>query len=172
MSAERRNQDLLKIQTLCNNSGGKLSIKTTSGNPLSKIVLLSKYKTVVDQSYPDKINASVTITIDLPPRYPFNGGEPKVNLNPIVYHPNVYSGGTICLGKKWMPTEYLDLFVKRVLAIITYEPSVIDDKSAANTDAARWYLSRIKSYPSYFPSDSITFEAEKPKPSIAWNNLK
>ena len=168
MSDVRRNQDLEKLKSLCAQSHGKLIILKTSGNPVSKIEIESKYKTAVDSSYPKKTNTSTKITIELLSKYPFSGGEPIVYLKPIIFHPHVYSSGRICLGKKWMPTETLDLFVKRVLSIITYDPSVIDFKSPANGEALNWYNKN----PNLFPTDKLNFSPAPQKPTMSWNNLK
>jgi ubiquitin-protein ligase len=170
MTDVRRNNDLEKLRNLCAESNGKLSIISTSGTPVSKIELESKYKTVGDESYPNKISISTRFVIELMARYPFV--EPAVNIKSNILHPNIYSSGRICLGRKWMPTETLDLFVKRILAIITYDKSIINEDSPANGDALRWYRTTVRNHPNMFPTDKLIFNADAHKQKMSWNNIK
>ena len=170
MSDVRRNQDLEKLKSLCAQSHGKLIILKTSGNPISKIEIESKFNAVPDSSYPSKVSNSIIFTIELLSKYPF--AEPVVHINSKIFHPNIYISGRICLGKKWLPTDKLDLFVKRILSIITYEPNLIDLDPPANAEAAKWYKSAIQKYPKSFPTDKLNFASAPEKTTMNWNNLK
>ena len=170
MSDVRRNQDLEKLKSLCAQSHGKLIILKTSGNPISKIEIESKFNAVPDSSYPSKVSNSIIFTIELLSKYPYV--EPVVNINSKIYHPNIYTSGRICLGPKWLTTDKLDLFVKRILSIITYDLNVLNLSSPANPEAARWYKTASQKNPKSFPTDKLNFSSVPEKTTMNWNNLK
>jgi ubiquitin-protein ligase len=170
MSDVRRIQDLEKLKFLCLQSHGKLIIRKTSGNPISKIEIESKFNAVPDSSYPSKVSNSIIFTIELLSKYPFV--EPVVHINSKIYHPNIYTSGRICLGQKWLPTDKLDLFVKRILSIITYDANVLNLSSPANGEAANWYKSAYQKNPKLFPTDKLDFSSAPEKTAMSWNNLK
>ncbi len=167
--SERRNQDVNKLNQLSKESGGKIQVLSTVGNPISKIVVKLIYPTAVDSNYPKKIQPTSTIVINLSSRYPFD--EPTVSFEkPIVFHPNIYSSGRICFGTKWLPTEGLDLLVKRVIKIITFDADILNEQSPANTSALNWYRKAVNQYSSSFPTTkNININSTTPK--MSWNNL-
>lgn len=169
--SERRNQDLIKLNELVKSTNGKVQILSKSGNPVSTIVIELNYPTVVNSNYPTEICNKTKITISLSSKYPFT--EPSVSFDkPIVFHPNVYDSGRICFGTKWLPTQGLDLLIKRVIKIITFEPDILNEASPANVKALNWYRSVIKKFPTKFPTTKLQSGNETNKPSMSWNNLK
>lgn len=168
---ERRVQDLVKLNQLASSSNGKIKIISSTGNPVSKIIVELNYPTAINSNYPDKVQFSSRIAIQLTSRYPFT--EPVVDFEkPIVFHPNVYDSGRICFGTKWLPTQGLDLLVKRIVKIITYEPDILNEKSPANQTALKWYAKTFLKYPSKFPTTKIAPMKEAGGSSMSWNNLK
>jgi predicted Zn finger-like uncharacterized protein len=167
--AERRSQDVEKLKELQALSQKRVNILRTSGNPVCEIELELHYKTAPSNSYPTKVQDITRVSIQLPSRYPFQ--EPIASISTPVFHPNVYSSGKICLGTKWLPTEGLDLLVKRIIQIITYDPSILNAGSPANRVALSWYQSAKPKYPSAFPTDVAQFINEESSTKIKWNDV-
>ena len=109
------------------------------------------------------------ITISLPAKYPF--AEPSVAINTPIFHPNVYKSGLICLGTGWLPTQGLDLLVKKIMQIITFDPSILNEKSPANTEALFWYREAKKTHAQSFPTDSLSFSESAPSKQLRWNDV-
>jgi ubiquitin-protein ligase len=170
ISPERIKQDLIKINDLVKSSNGKLEIIKTSGNPVNFIELNLYYTTASSNDYPNKFQQKTTVEIRLSSSYPFK--EPQSKITTAIYHPNVYESGTICFGTKWLPTEGLDLLVKRIIQIITFDKTILNQESPANGKALSWYKTAIKKYPDYFPTDRIIVEKQQPKKTISWNNIE
>ncbi len=165
---ERRAEDIKKIKNLAQSSKGLIKITDTSGNPINRIVIELGYKTASDKNYPKNICTNSIVNIDLPARYPFQ--EPKAIFKTKVFHPNVYQSGLICFGEKWIPTQGLDLLVKRIIQIITFDISILNEKSPANGDALSWYKKTSKKNASFFPTQSVSFSSEKAKRKISWTD--
>ena len=149
---ERRNQDLVKIQVLARQSEDKIRLVKTDGRPIHTIVVQLRYRTVGNRNYPSEVMSTTNLTISLSARYPIQ--EPVASLSPTVYHPNIWASGKICLGNKWLATEGLDLLVRRIIQIIVFDPTLINEGSPANPDALSWYRNAKRSMPSAFPTDS------------------
>jgi len=63
------------------------------------------------------------------------------------------------------------LLVKRIVKIVTYDPAVLNAASPANSEALNWYNRMIQSYPSAFPTDSLTSSQKKDEKPMGWNNI-
>lgn len=164
----RRDQDIQKLHALSNSSGGKIRIISITGTPPNSVEVELNYPTVGDKNYPKSVQKSTRVLIDIGARYPFVA--PVVSIKTSIIHPNVYSSGQVCLGSKWLPTHGLDLLVKRLISIITYDPSILNVGSPANGDALSWYNVAQRANPSAFPTTRDTsFVVIKPS-SISWNN--
>jgi ubiquitin-protein ligase len=168
ISAERIKQDLLKISELSKSVNGRVKVVSTTGNPVSKIILEINYPTAPSRDYPRKVQQKTEVKIELLSRYPFQ--EPNATITTPVYHPNVYSSGKICFGTKWLPTQGLDLLVRRIIQIITFDETILNEKSPANSNALSWYRDAARRNPEAFPTDKLTIK-EQPKKKMAWNNV-
>lgn len=168
----RRREDLAKVKDLCDRSGGRLRLISTDGDAPTTIKLKLNYRTAGGTDYPEREFTSVEMKIQIPAGYPFRS-PPVATLSPVVYHPNVYASGQVCLGSKWVVSEFLDLLVKRVVRIITYQEDVLNEASPANGAAVSWYRERKRRFPNAFPTDTADTVAGVPKSSgMQWNNLK
>lgn len=168
----RRREDLEKVKELCNRSGGRIRLISTDGDAPSMIELNLNYRTAGGTSYPEQDLASVELKIQIPAGYPFRS-PPVATLSPVVFHPNVYASGQVCLGSKWVVSEFLDLLVKRVVRIITYQEDVLNEASPANGAAVSWYRERKRRFPQAFPTDSAnTVAAVQKVGGMRWSNLK
>lgn len=168
----RRKEDFAKVKQLCDQSAGRIRLISADGDVPSTIKLKLNFRTAGGASYPEQELASVEMKIQIPAGYPLRS-PPVATLSPVVFHPNVYASGQVCLGSKWIVSEFLDLLVKRVIRIITYQEDVLNEASPANGAAVSWYRERKRRFPNAFPTDSADTVARVPKSSgMQWNNLK
>lgn len=168
----RRKEDLLKVKALCSQSGGRVQFISADAEAPTLIKLRLNYKSASDQSYPESSLSSIELKIQIPNGYPLRSA-PVATLTPVVFHPNVYGNGQVCLGNKWIVSEFLDLLVKRVIRIVTYQEDVLNVNSPANGTAVTWLQSRKQRYPNAFPTDTADTTPPTPKPSaVSWTNLK
>jgi len=168
----RIDEDIYKLEILSHATCGKVKIIRTSGNPVNRIEIELNFITVPSRNYPAQRQNSTVATIELAARYPFS--QPKVTFNPFVFHPNVYRSGLVCLGSKWITTEFLDLLVKRLVKILTYDPAVIDLKPPANSDAANWYSKVLHTNPTLFPTENLNaiFAPQPERPRLTFREIK
>ena len=168
ISAERIKQDLRKIDELSKSVNGRVKVKSTSGNPVNSIVLEIDYPTAPSSDFPKKVQQKTEVKIELLSRYPFQ--EPSATITTPIYHPNVYSSGKICLGTKWLPTQGLDLLVRRIIQIITFDETILNERSPANGHALSWYRSAVINHPNSFPTDKLVV-TDEPKKKMSWSNM-
>lgn len=168
ISAERVKQDLRKIEELSKSVNGRVQVKSTSGNPANRIVLEIDYPTAPSKDYPKKVQQKTEVKIELLSRYPFQ--EPSATITTPIYHPNVYNSGKICFGTKWLPTQGLDLLVRRIIQIITFDETILNEDSPANGQALSWYRSAVRIHPEAFPTDKLIIK-EQPKKKMSWSNM-
>ena len=164
---ERRVQDVQKLRQLAGESGARLKIGKISGNPPNEIEIDLHLRTAPSKEYPIKTQEITKLTIALPARYPLV--EPIVSIKTPILHPNVYTSGKICLGLKWMPSFGLDLLVRRIAQIITFDPSILNEQSPANGDALNWYREARRKNAGAFPTDAWDLSAPDKK-KIKWSN--
>lgn len=166
---DRVDQDLRKLKQLEHSSGNKVRILSQSGNPVNKIIVALSYTTAPNRNFPTAVQKETQVVINLLSRYPFS--EPNATITTPVFHPNVYDSGKICFGTKWLPTEGLDLLVKRIIKIITFDPNILSESSPANSGALSWYRNAKSKHPNSFPTDSADLEKTQQKPKVSWTNV-
>src|ERR1039457_1743970 len=135
--ATRRLTDIANVEELQTEFRGVVAITHTAGNPVHLVELEIKLKTARSAKFPDEIQVSNAVQIQLSARYPFE--PPKVTVTTPIWNPNIFPSGLICLGQKWIPTHNLALLVKRVMRILALDPEIINLASPANSEAAKWY---------------------------------
>lgn len=168
----RRKQDLAKVRELCEKSGGRIRLISADSDAPSTIQLRLNYRTAGGAGYPDHQVTSVDMKIQIPAGYPFRS-PPVVTLSPVVFHPNVYASGQVCLGSKWVVSEFLDLLVKRVVRIITFQEDVLNEASPANGAAVSWYRERKRRFPQSFPTDAAdTTIIAASASGMRWSDLR
>jgi len=165
---ERVRQDIRKIQELSEATEGRVTIVNQAENPPSKITIEIDFPTAPSSRYPDQVQKQTVVDIELLSRYPFQ--EPNAVIKTPIFHPNVYDSGKICFGTKWLPTQGLDLLVKRIIQIITFDPMILNGASPANKAALDWYAKAVRKQPNAFPTDKLEVRVKKKK-KISWSEV-
>ncbi len=169
-TAERRQNDLSSLKALADASGGNLFVEGASGNPISEIIVVARFKTSRSARYPDDVQDTVRLIINLGANYPFQ--QPRLTTTSEVFHPHVGGGGWICIGNEWLPSEKLENLVKRVIRTLAYESHLINTGDPANGEAKNWYVQALRKHPNAFPSDNVVFRTAAPssKRPRVWGN--
>jgi ubiquitin-protein ligase len=166
---QRRLEDLQKLRQLAAQAPSRLKIGRVKGNPADEIEIELLFKTAPSRHYPSAVQERTLLVLSLPAKYPL--AAPTASIKTPILHPNVYAGGTICLGMKWLPASGLDLLVKRIIQIITFDPTILNEDSPANRDALEWYRRAQRQHPGAFPTDTaLLIPADQPKKMI-WSNI-
>ena len=124
----RLDNDLQKLHALAGRSRGILQIGQVKGSPVSSIVLRIRIPTARNENYPGVRQEISEAVIQIPPKYPLQ--KPRVSFTTPIWNPNVYTSGQLCYGD-WKITEFLDLFVIRLMKVLAYDPTIINPKSPA-----------------------------------------
>jgi len=157
--------DAAGLHALAAASRGKIAF---ADNPApGRFVVELGYTTAGSRSYPAVRQNGMRLVIDLPPRYPFQ--PPLATVTTPILHPNVYPSGVVCIGAKWSPSEGMDLFVRRIARLLTFDAEFVNVHSAANPDALFWYLDARARYPNAFPSDRVELAlADEQRSRMRW----
>jgi hypothetical protein len=156
----RREADIARLRDLAAQSAGRLELLDTPARSGKPIRLAFRCRTAASSAYPQSHQDGVTLRIDLPSRYPFE--RPVLTVESRIFHPNVFASGVICQGEKWLAGEGLDLLVKRIARLVTFDPAHVNPASAANRAAAAWYLQQRGRTPDAFPTDRLEFRGAAP----------
>ncbi len=133
-SSVRLAADSDRLRALAAASRGRITLVAlpTPGSP--RFVLDLGFVTAGSSAYPAERRTNTRLVIDLPARYPFM--PPAATIATPIFHPNVYPSGLVCLGTKWLPSEGMDLFVRRIAQLVTFDPLIVNAQSAANAGCA------------------------------------
>jgi hypothetical protein len=147
----RRDIDIERVRTLVAASGGRIGIDALPSDGAPRFVLDLGYVTAGSTRYPDELQTHTRLVLDLAPRHPFMA--PRATVVTRIFHPNVFASGVVCLGAKWLPSEGMDLFLRRIVRLLAFDPLLVNLQSAANGVAAQWYAATRARLPQVFPSD-------------------
>jgi hypothetical protein len=150
--ALRREADIERVRALAAASASRIAIVSLPSPGVPRFVLDLEYATAGTNAYPAVRQPRSRLAIDLAPRYPFQ--PPSASVLTPVFHPNVYPSGLVCLGAKWLPSEGMDLFVRRVVRLLAFDPLLVNVHSFANSAALHWYLDARHRHPRDFPTDA------------------
>lgn len=166
----RRQEDVAKLNELATEFPGVLTVANTTGNPITTVEIDLNLRTAKNAAFPRESQSTTRIQILLPTRYPFEA--PVVHVRTPIYNPNIFPNGQVCLGKKWIPTENLALFARRLMQIIALDPAVIDVNSPANGEAARWYKAVLAASPTTFPTVALSsMRRGSAQKRIVWKSI-
>lgn len=160
----RLESDCRHLRKLAAESGGTLSIESTSGKPVDRYVLIYRCRGIerLENGIPVYRDLH-RVSIRLPAKYPAPIAPPVVQLLTPLYHPHVYPNLVVCMGA-WQTSEFLDEFALRLGALLQFEREYLAIKDPANEEAVEW----AKRNRMLFPTDTCTFHndpAERPRPT-------
>lgn len=166
--ATRIQEDLRKLDVLSRETEGRVKVVSQIGNPARELIIDLAYPTAGSSNFPNVVQQITTVKIELLSRYPFQ--EPSAKITTPIYHPNVYTSGQICFGTKWLPSQGLDLLVRRIIKIITFDESILNEASPANGAALNWYRRVASQHPNSFPTTKLSQEQAARK-KMSWNDV-
>ena len=141
-------QDIRKIRLqsdyreMCNIRGPLIDWEVVRGTPpnVENYRLTVNVRSIVGPG-PDYRDRHV-IDLELPPDYPLSPGSAPVAsmvTDPVVFHPNWWPHKLWCYGV-WELWEGLGHYVLRMIRTLQYDPDITNEHSAANHEAADWYV--------------------------------
>jgi hypothetical protein len=151
-AAARRDIDVERVRVLAAASAGRIGVVTLPMPGRPRFVLDLGYATARSPAYPRERQASSRIAIDLAPRHPFQ--PPLTTVLTPIYHPHVFTSGVVCIGAKWLPGEGMDLFVRRIVRLLAFDPLLMNPHSIAHGAANTWYRDALQRHPQAFPTDA------------------
>jgi hypothetical protein len=166
----RKTSDVARLKQLRAKLPSALEILAISGEPPSSIKCRIRIPTARDDKFPATRQDATDVEIQLPDRYPQN--QPSVYITTPIWNPNVFTGGKWCYGN-WSISEFLDLFVFRLMRVVALDPIIINTKSPANATANEWFIQLKKRQPHLFPTvDLASLEAPSASANIGWRNIR
>ena len=166
----RLETDVERLRALARAHAGRIELVSVPAGASQALVADLRYPTARSRAYPAEVETRIRLRVALPSRYPFV--PPVASVETPVYHPNVFPSGLVCLGTKWLPSEGLDLFLKRVIRLLTFDPLLVNVASPANRDAASWYQSARRRHPGAFPTCEVGFATtgERRRERVGWRD--
>lgn len=168
-SPVRVSADADRLRALATAARGKVSLVALPAPGAPRFVLDLGYATAGSSAYPTERRTSTRLVVDLPARYPFM--PPAATIATPIFHPNVFPSGLVCLGTKWLPSEGMDLFVRRIAQLITFDPLIVNVHSVANPAALAWYQRALHRDPQAFPTERVELAlAGEERERIHWQS--
>ncbi len=161
---------MVRLRQLIRDADGRIRLLGATGDPVDRLKLVLNYRTAANTQYPEQSRDSSDVDIVLPARYPFVA--PKVTIKTPIFHPNVYSSGLVCLGETWIASEGLDLLVRRLIRLITFDPLVSGGMPPANQMASSWYHRLRRQSPAVFPTEVVRFGESRKQSRIGFSDAK
>jgi hypothetical protein len=167
-SSVRLAADIDRLRALAAAARDRITLVALPAAGSPRFVLDLGFATAGSSAYPAERRTTSRLVIDLPARYPFM--PPSAFITTPIFHPNVYPSGLVCLGTKWLPSEGMDLFVRRIAQLVTFDPLIVNAQSAANPSALHWYVQTLRKFPQAFPTDRVELETPEARDAqIRWN---
>lgn len=154
--SSRRDADIERVRALAAASSGRVGIVALPMPGRPRFVLDLGYATAGSSAYPQLRQPSSRIAIDLAARHPFQ--PPVTTVLTPVFHPHVFTSGVVCVGARWLPGEGMDLFVQRVVRLLSFDPLLMNPASIANGVAQAWYALAAQRHPDAFPTDPAALD--------------
>ena len=171
--ALRLEQEQKRLADWCGKRSHAVALLGTEGSPAAAYTLRFNCASVARLAADGSpvMAASQTLRITLPSNYPM--AQPTVMITTPVFHPNIWVSGQVCLGHYWSMQRTLDQLADQLWRILVWDPEVADPDSAANRDAAIWYLHSFDRKPfdrvdPAAPAGAATEPPPAEKPRIRW----
>lgn len=147
----RRDVDIAHVRALAAASDARVGIVALPVPGRPRFVLDLRVTTPGSARYPAERRETSRVAIDLAPRHPF--APPAATVLTPVFHPHVFASGLVCVGAKWVPGEGMDLYVKRLMRLLAFDPLLLNPQSVANGAAQQWLARAQREHPEAFPTD-------------------
>jgi hypothetical protein len=147
----RREVDIERVRALVKESAGRVGIVTVPSPGHARFVLDLALVTAGSPRYPQERRETTRVAIELAPRHPFQ--PPSASVLTPVFHPHVFASGLVCVGAKWLPGEGMDVYVKRLVRLLAFDPLLMNAQSVAHAAAQAWYQRALLQHPEAFPTD-------------------
>ena len=164
----RRREDLARVRAMCGRADDRLALVSADSDAPSELRLRARLRVALDDTYPARAGESLALRIVIPQGYPFRDA-PRTFVSPAVWHPNVFPDGQVCQGRTWRVSEFLDLYLLRILRILTVQEDGVNPASVANPAAAAWYRGARARTPQAFPTDSVD-ALRAPERRVGWQD--
>jgi hypothetical protein len=155
-STLRLRSDVDLLRALAAATAGRIVLESLPSPVRPVFVVGLACVTAGSPRYPAERESRVGIQVTLLERYPFQA--PVAMVRTPIFHPNVFPSGVICLGTRWIASEGLDIFVQRLVRLVTFDPLLVNTASPANRAAAAWYARTRELHPEAFPTDQVALE--------------
>lgn len=162
---KRREADIERLRALENASRGQLQILAVERNG-SILKFRLSLPTAGSEKYPATTQKESRFEVHLPARYPFEAPTARMSGTPIL-HPNVFESGVICVGSRWVASEGLDLYVRRLAQLLCFDPLLVNLGSIANSRGGHWYDRARRTHPDAFPTAVIDWSTTPEKTIVA-----
>lgn len=162
---KRREADIERLRALESASRGQLQLLAVERNG-SVLKFRLNLPTAGSDKYPATIQKESRFEVHLPARYPFEAPTARMSGTPIL-HPNVFESGVICVGSRWVASEGLDLYVRRLAQLLCFDPLLVNLGSIANSRGGHWYDRARREHPNAFPSAVIDWSTTPVKTVVA-----
>ncbi len=141
----RLNNDHLRLQDLCAQSGGRIAITSVTGTPPRSYVVKFTGKLLGPTAAgPHGNRRTASFHITLPQNYPDPGAVPNVvSIGPI-WHPHFFESGQLCTGNT--QATFLETFVTWLWQTLVLDPHV-NSGGAANSAAKAWQTANARHLP-------------------------
>lgn len=165
--ALRLGVDRERLRALARDSQGRIVVISEPTAADARCELELRYVTAASPAYPHVRRDASRVSIMFGERYPFL--PPSASFLTPIHHPNVYPSGLVCLGTRWLASEGMDLFVQRLVRLMTFDPLLVNVHSAANAVALHWYLQTRAQHPEAFPTERVAFDMRVAGGQVHWH---
>ena len=144
----RLQNDHLRLQELCAQSGGRIATASVTGTPPTTYVVEFTGKMLGPTAAgPHGVRRTASFRITLPQNYPDPGVDRDVMSIGPIWHPHFYGSGKFCVAKVTGEAfPFLDTFVTWLWQALVLDPTV-NSGSAANPAAKSWQIANAKRLP-------------------------
>jgi len=162
---KRRAADVERLRALAAASRGQLQLLAVEQNS-SVLKFRLGLPTAGSEKYPASVQPESRFEVHLPTRYPFEAPTARMSGTPIL-HPNVFESGVICVGSRWVASEGLDIYVRRLAQLLCFDPLLVNLGSIANSRGGQWYDRARRAHPDAFPTAVIDWSSAAEKTIVA-----
>ena len=144
---QRLEIDYERLQQLVLQSGGRIAVEHAEGRPPDRYILRLRGRGVerLDDQQQPVLRDTHRIRVLLPARYPLD--RPRIKMLTPIFHPHVWPTSEVCIGSDMLPGETIEVLIRRLLALVQFDPRYFDFSSVAHQKAATWAQQHLFLFP-------------------------